>query len=220
MNTTIVLSVAGTVFVILLVWTIASWYVVRDIETPTYSVIEKHDGYEIRRYEPYIVAEATVHASSEREALNQGFRIVADYIFGNNSSEKKVSMTSPVLSGEQFGGTGEKIAMTAPVLAEGEAGERTVAFVMPSKYTLETLPTPNTDAVTLRQIGTTTVAARRFSWYATNGRIASEKEALINTLTRDGRSVDGGPYYAGYNPPLTIPFMQHHEVMVRLKTSD
>lgn len=74
-----------TIFVIVLlalalIWSIGSWLVVRNIEEPSYTVVEKRDGYEIRDYAPYIVAE--VETSGSRDAsLNQGFRLLADYIF-------------------------------------------------------------------------------------------------------------------------------------------
>lgn len=197
---------------LLLLWTVGSWWVVKDIEQPDYQVLEKHDGYEIRAYESYIVAETVIEAENEREALNEGFRIVADYIFGNNASTEKVSMTSPVLSSSE----GEKISMTAPVLASDAEGRRKVAFVMPKEYSLETLPVPNDDRVILREVPAHTVAAHRFGWYATDARIAEKKEKLIDALTRDGITVTGMLYYAGYNPPLTIPFIQRHEVLVNV----
>lgn len=55
---------------ILVLWSIGSWFVVRGIEEPSYTVVEQNDGYEIRDYAPYIVAE--VEVSGTRDAsLNQ-----------------------------------------------------------------------------------------------------------------------------------------------------
>lgn len=53
---------------------------VRNIEQPAYTLVERRDGYEIRDYAPYIVAEVEV-TGSRTESLNQGFRLLADYIF-------------------------------------------------------------------------------------------------------------------------------------------
>lgn len=64
----------------LALWSIGSWLVVRNIEEPSYTVVEKRDGYELRDYAPYIVAEVEV-TGSRSESLNQGFRLLADYIF-------------------------------------------------------------------------------------------------------------------------------------------
>lgn len=53
-----------------LVWSIGSWLVVRNVEEPSYTVVERRDGYEIRDYAPYIVAE--VETSGPRNvSLNQ-----------------------------------------------------------------------------------------------------------------------------------------------------
>lgn len=53
--------IAALVIIILaVVWTIGSWLVVRNIEEPAYTILEKRDGYEIRDYAPYMVAEVEV----------------------------------------------------------------------------------------------------------------------------------------------------------------
>ncbi|MGB5615046.1 MAG: heme-binding protein [Sedimenticolaceae bacterium] len=46
----------------------------------------------------------------------------------------------------------EEISMTAHVSMARSAGQWRVHFVMPSKYTLDTLPRPNNPAVTLREV--------------------------------------------------------------------
>ena len=94
---------------VLVIWTLGSYLVVRNLEEPSYTVIEKRNGYEIRQYQPYIIAETEVTGSYD-EATNAGFRIIADYIFGNNTAKESIAMTTPVL--EQ---TSEKIAMTTPI---------------------------------------------------------------------------------------------------------
>jgi SOUL heme-binding protein len=44
----------------LIVWIAGTLLAVRSIEEPKYSVIEKREGYEIREYASYIVAEVEV----------------------------------------------------------------------------------------------------------------------------------------------------------------
>jgi len=46
--------------------------------------------------------------------LNNGFSIVAGYIFGGNTKKESISMTAPVVA------TSESISMTAPVIATKE----------------------------------------------------------------------------------------------------
>ncbi|MBI4158504.1 MAG: heme-binding protein, partial [Candidatus Yanofskybacteria bacterium] len=95
---------------ILLVWTAVSYFFDRSIKTPEYTVVKKSAGYEIRSYKPYITAQVEVSGTYD-EALNQGFRVLADYIFGNNTKQTGIAMTAPVTEAES-----EKMAMTAPVM--------------------------------------------------------------------------------------------------------
>lgn len=206
----------GAALIGLAVWIIGSYVVVWSIEEPAYTVVEKNAGYEVRKYAPYIKAEATVTGSYD-EATGQGFRIIADYIFGNNVARESISMTTPVLESPTQN-TSEKIAMTTPVL-ESVAGNatRTIAFVLPAKYTLDTLPTPNNPAVRLTAVPERTVAALRFTWYPTAARVEAKKSYLLALLTRDGKTIVGDTETARYNPPLSMPLTLRNEILVPIE---
>lgn len=194
---------------LLIIWTIGSFLAIKNLEEPSYTVLEKKVGYEIRKYDPYIIAEAEV-GGNYNEALNQGFRIIADYIFGNNISKTSIAMTVPVLENES-----EKIAMTVPVLNTMENEEnRTISFVLPSKYTLETLPTPNSPRVKLKEVPSRTVAVLQFNLYATESKINKKKIQLETSLERDGLQVNGFVQVAQYNPPFSMPLMRRNEILV------
>lgn len=196
--------------VLLLLWTVGSYLVISTIEKPAYTVLDTRDGYEVREYSSYIVAE-TIVSGERQEATSQGFRIIADYIFGNNVRKQSIAMTSPVLESE----TSEKIAMTSPVLSSETAGEdRTIAFVLPSSYTLENLPTPNNPQVTIREVPAHKVAVLSFTWYATTGRIEKKKEHLLQLLERDQVQVAGEVQVAQYNPPLSMPLILRNEIII------
>ena len=201
------------IVVLIVLWTLGSYLVVRTIEKPAYTIIENRDGYEVRKYESYIVAETKV-SGNRQEAVTTGFQIIADYIFGNNVSKKGIAMTAPVLESQ----VSEKISMTSPVLStESTAGERVIAFVLPSAYTLETLPIPNNNAVILREVPAYTVAALTFTWYATPSRIEKKKEELISLLERDNVVPKGDIQVAQYNPPLSMPLMLRNEIIIPIK---
>ena len=196
-------------------WSLAGYLPVRGIETPKYEVVAKHKGYEIRRYAPYIVAEVT-EKGGYRETQNQGFRDVAGYIFGGNKAKASIPMTAPVLHEPE--GKSEKIAMTAPVIHErgGEPHVYKLAFVMPSKYKLETLPAPNNPNVTLRQVPAKKYAAVRFRGYAPEKTVARKAEWLLDRLKADGIQATGVPFVAQYHPPWTPPFMRRNEILVEV----
>jgi len=182
-------------------------------EEPAYTVTEQSGNFELRRYDSMIVAETLV-SGSMNDASGSGFRLIADYIFGNNSVRNggngKISMTAPVTVAAQS----EEISMTAPVSMERSAGKWRVHFVMPSEYTLSTLPTPNNPAVILREIPATNYAMIRFSGLAGENKVAAKTAELKVWL--EGRGIEplGKPKLARYNPPWTLPFLRRNEVMI------
>jgi hypothetical protein len=210
MNKIIIIAVI-VLLVLLITWIAASWYSVRGIEEPNYTIVQKTDEYEIRTYDSYIVAETTVTSDSAREARNEGFRIIADYIFGNNVSQDKIAMTAPVLDSSDVS---KKIAMTAPVLDESDGETHTIAFVMPSKYTLDTLPAPVSDKVNIRQVPSYQVAVRTYSWYPSESRDAKAWQSLTTALEEDDVQTTGNAQYAYYNPPLSFPLFLRNEVHI------
>ena len=221
MSMKLILISAAVVAVLIIIWALYGYFAVRDIERPRYSVLEKRDGYEIRKYDQYVVAETTV-SGDMRQTMNEGFTRIAGYIFGGNTTKASIAMTAPV--GERQGTSekiamtapvSEKIAMTAPVVAGDETnGARVISFVMPSKYTLETLPVPDDPRVKLRAVAGHTVAALSFSWSSSPETVTAKKLLLASLLARDKVTVAGEPETAFYNPPWTPPFMLHTEILI------
>lgn len=209
--TTMAIWLSGALALGIGIWTVGSAYVVWGIEEARYTVIEEKPGYEIRRYEPMLVAE-TAMTSASREGQSGAFRILARYIFGGNRSAEKIEMTAPVI----MEGESRKIAMTAPVIVDRDGAANRMAFVLPSKFTRETLPVPVDERVAIRQVPVRVIAAVRFSWYAPEDRKKEKSEALLRMLSRDGVVVVGVPFYAGYNPPFSVPFLKRHEMLVEI----
>lgn len=209
MNTLlIILAVA------LFIWIAGTLLAIRGIEEPSYTVIEKRDGYEIREYASYIVAEVEVDGDM-RTALNSGFRQLAGYIFGGNTAKTSISMTVPVMDTMR---ASENIAMTAPVMDRvSNSGKHIVAFTMPSNYTLESLPKPDNRSIRFRLVDKSKRAVLRYSWYATESRVSAMQELLRGYLIRDGYKTLWDMVSAQYNPPLSFPPLRRNEVMVDIE---
>lgn len=189
--------------------------VVTNVEHAKYTVVEKHDNVEIRDYAPALVAE--VEVSGERqEAIKQGFRMIADFIFGNNAPAKQVAMTAPVIQQAEQNKS-QPIAMTAPVLQSGSDNKWVVQFVMPSEYTLLTLPKPNNAAVKIKEIPSKRFAVLRFSGFATSDALQTQTDALKQFMVTKNLNAVSPVQYAFYNPPWTLPFMRRNEVMAEIK---
>jgi DNA gyrase inhibitor GyrI len=180
------------------------------VEQPDYKVVTSQENIEIRVYPPMILAEVEV-SGERKQAIREGFEILADYIFGNNTFNKNIEMTAPVTNE-----LSEKMAMTAPVLQEQHMDKWKVRFVMPKKYSFETLPKPNSKKVTLIPLPARRFAVIRFSGLADNESIKLHTEELKAYIVAEKLNPIGGTVLAFYNPPWTIPFLRRNEVMIEV----
>jgi hypothetical protein len=194
------------------------------IEEPAYSVVHRYDGFEVRRYAPYLVAETLVSAAAE-DAGNQGFRILAAYIFGQNQGARSIAMTAPVAQSPST------IAMTAPVVQTASPAAVAPAalapaalapaafaiqFAMPAGWTLATLPRPNDARVTLREIPARTVAVIRYSGTWSQSRYSEQLAMLRQDLAREGLRTHGDPIWARYDAPWKPWFLRRNEIWLPL----
>lgn len=185
------------------------------VEEPKYSVLEKAPPFELRAYAPMILAQVQVEGDLD-EASAQGFRLIAAYIFGQNQVNEKVAMTAPVTVEEQSV-KNQKIAMTAPVNIEKEGGVWTVSFVMPSEYSLETLPKPLNPKVILKPIPAAKKAVITFSGFYDSDKVGQKTKALEEWISSRNLQPISAPTFARYNPPWTLPFMRRNEVLIDVR---
>lgn len=182
------------------------------IEEAVYTIIKKDDAFEVRDYAPHLLAEITVEGTLET-AGNKAFDALFNYISGDNKSKNKIAMTAPVSQEAKS----EKIAMTAPVGQQASGGKWVVSFMMPSSYTLETLPTPNNANVMLRAVPKNRVAAIRYSGFWSEKNYLKHKEALLEWIAKNGFTVKGEPIWARYNPPFTPWFLRRNEILIPIQ---
>ncbi|MGO2212945.1 MAG: SOUL family heme-binding protein [Psychrobacter alimentarius] len=189
------------------------------IEEPSYTVLSQVEDFELRRYDEQLVAQTWVSGDQDT-ASRQGFKILADYIFGNNTApsgeSSKISMTAPVTmqSDNLNGQASQKIAMTAPVSMQQNNGKWRVQFTMPSQYTMQTLPKPNNPDVKIVQVPAQTYGVIKFSGLAGSKKVAKKTEMLKSWMQTQKLVITGTPELARYNPPWTLPFMRRNEVMM------
>ncbi len=186
------------------------------VEEPAFQATLIEGACEVRDYPALTVAEVQVEGS-RNAAANAGFRLIASYIFGNNRRRETLaaSMRGPKLSAES-----EKIAMTAPVTQYEHDGSWTVRFVMPSIYTLDTLPVPDDTRVHLRAVPPQRIAVVRFSGLAQPADVEQKTVELRAFVVAHGLKTREPSMLARYNPPWTPWFMRRNEVMLVLSDSD
>jgi len=183
------------------------------VEQPKYTVAHTGEGYEVREYAPQIAARVRVDGR-DGAAMNAGFRPLADYIFGNNTKQADIEMTSPVT---QTAAESMDIAMTTPVTqtaAEDGGDGQWVMFIMPSEHTMETLPKPNNERVELVEIPARALAVITFSGFGGANMMEKKRAELADALAKDGIVQAGEPTYARYDPPWTMPWSRKNEVMI------
>ena len=185
------------------------------IEEPQFTILEKTPPFELRAYAPMILAEVKVEGNLD-EASSQGFRLIAAYIFGQNQVSEKIAMTTPVVVEGQTPKSA-KIAMTSPVTVESNAGQWTISFVMPSEYTLESLPKPLNPKVQLRQIPAVKRAVIGFTGFYNENKVAERTLELEEWMKTKNLLAVSAPKFARYNPPWTLPFMRRNEIMIDVR---
>jgi hypothetical protein len=168
-------------------------------------VLAVHDNIEIREYKLMVVAQVTIQ-ENRKEAMREGFRLLYDYISGNN-----IAMTAPVIEQQS-----KKIAMTAPIMQQAKNKAWVISFIMPYEYSLEMLPTSTNSKVILTQIPAKTFATIKFSGLASNENIAIHEKKLLAYLAQNNLKATSPPIYAFYNPPWTLPFLRRNEIMFEI----
>jgi hypothetical protein len=184
-------------------------------EEPGYRVIEQDGAFELREYAPYLVAETRVESDFE-SAGSIAFQRLFRYISGDNVAQQKIAMTAPVTQSRDEA-RGEKIAMTAPVEQQAAARGYRIAFIVPAKYTLETVPQPTDPTIEIRAVPQRLVAVWRYSGRWTTGNYQQHEAELRGAMTQRGLVAADEPILARYDPPFMPTFLRRNEVMIAVK---
>lgn len=184
---------------------------IRTVEILDYTVLEKEDDFDIRRYEDYWVARTTGEGSYDK-STSEAFRRLFGYISGDNSGQEKIAMTGPVLRHEK----GEKITMTGPVIQQKQGQNWTMEFVLPATYNQGNPPKPLDPRISVVKIPGYKAAAIRFSGNVNEDKFNAKTQALLEIIEQKGLQPVGEAFSGGYDPPWTIPFLKRNEVMIKI----
>ena len=183
-------------------------------DEPEFKTILKDDKFEIREYAPKIIAQVEVFGDFD-DASSKGFKILADYIFGNNISKdgnSRIEMTAPV----EMEPLSQKMNMAKPVLTEGNDNTWIVSFIMPNEFTLETLPEPNDKNIKISSLPKEKYAVIVFSGLVRESSYQEKENLLTQFLKIKKLKPSGEIKIARYNPPWTLPFFRRNELMIKV----
>jgi SOUL heme-binding protein len=170
---------------------------IQNTETQKYEVVRSEKDFEIRHYPSATMATIASTAKTYKELGSEGFRNLANYIFGGNAEK-------------------QQIAMTAPVHMDINDSVSTMSFVMPSKFTSINLPKPNDSKVVIKNTEDEYVAAIQFGGFASEDDIKQYSKKLKKALNENGIPYFGNFRYLGYNPPYQI-LGRKNEIIVSVK---
>lgn len=178
-------------------------------EEAKYTVLLKEDHFELRAYEPHILAETIVEGEFDG-AGSKAFGRLFKYITGNNTARQNIDMTAPVV---QTAGS-EKIKMTSPVGQQRLNEQWVISFMMPDSYSLATLPEPKDPSILLREVPARHMAAVRYSGTLSEKNYKKHKDSLQTWIAARGFIVSGETIWARYDPPFKPWFLRRNEILI------
>jgi hypothetical protein len=168
----------------------------RNIEGYKYAVMKAYEGFEVRKYDASLFTSVKLDTDGYKQASSKGFSILGGYIFGKNEKKEQISMTSPV----------------AMSLEE----EMTIQFLVPKKFTKESLPKPDNSAIKFLEVPEKKMAAITFGGWANDKKIEKYKLQLIALLDKNKIKYANDFLLLGYNPPYEL-FFRKNEIVVELQ---
>jgi hypothetical protein len=146
-----------------------------------YAILKKIDNIELREYRKSVNAS---YYSKQKAEQNNYFKNLAAYIFGGNTENASIAMTSPV---------------TMKLY-----GNREMIFRMPSNYTLDNLPKANNPDINFITIDSCTKAAIQYSGYSNKNIEEKKIQELKKILQRESIMHDNKFELLVYNSPFKI----------------
>lgn len=174
-------------------------------EEPKYTVLKSYAQFELRQYEPLLVAEVRV-TTDFNEVGSQAFRSLFGFISEDDRPQGKIAMTAPVLQQPLPGGE----------LSQPADKTYRFAFVMPAQYSLDDLPQPKDGEIKIRSVPSRVLAVRRYSGTWSEQLYRENEKVLLDALQTEEFSPIGAPIFARYNAPFSLWFMRRNEVMIEV----
>lgn len=174
-----------------------------------YQTILQQQDFEVRLYEPYIIAEILVDAEFD-EAGSDAFKALFAYISGDNKTQQDIAMTAPVA--QQAGG--EEIAMTSPVAQQKANTQWAVSFMIPGGYSLHTVPQPTNPDVKIREVPARYIASVTYSGFWSESGYQEHYQILTDWIKKHQYEVTGEAVWARYDPPFKPWFLRRNEILL------
>ena len=174
----------------------SGYYMVKKVQ---YDILKKLGNIEIREYPKLLLA--SVHNEDDSTA----FRILFNYISGNNKSNKGIEMTAPVVSSGEL--ENESLIISS---------DHFFTFVMPDKYNRENLPEPNDSRINIHLQEEKVFAVLRFSGRTNEQMVKQKQDDLTNLLSKNNYKMKGKPFLMRYNSQIMPGFLRTNEAGIEI----
>ncbi|HEU4877444.1 MAG TPA: heme-binding protein [Sphingomicrobium sp.] len=181
----------------------------KQTEEPDYRALASDGDFQIRGYPAMTVAE-TVVFGPRKQALEQGFRALAGYIFAKTREGEQLPMTVPVMQD-----AGDPMATEPPLFDDELEGGWRTRFVMPAGRSKADLPEP-AEGVELVELEPRRVGVVSFAGRPGDRGLAEQEDRLRGWLARHGEASEAEPEYAFYNSPVIPGPLRRNEVWLAL----
>ena len=189
----------------------AAYYYFRERaqEEPDFRALESDGDHQIRDYPALTVAETVVNGP-RRNALDQGHRILADYLAARSRDGDELPMLNPVIQD-----SGAPMASNPPLFDDDLEGAWRTRVIMPAGRHADELPDPP-QGVELVELPARKVAVVSFSGRWTDALLREQEDRLRGWLSKRGVTSRGEPEYAFYNSPMIPGPLRRNELWLAL----
>lgn len=165
-----------------------------------FNVLKKYEGFEVRRFDPCVLAEMEVRGSLS-SASSQAFGSLFNYIASGNKDAKKIAMTAPV---------------TATSSEGTNAQDWVVSFVMPAEMDMSNLPMPTNASVKLRSIPAEDCAVLSFRGRAEIEKCQENEAKLRKLAAAAGVKLSQEVRVSRFDPPFKPGLLHYNEIAIPL----
>ena len=164
-------------------------------ESPDYVVVKSDGAFEIRDYPAMTVVSAPMPNPGDNR--NTAFMSLFGYISGKNEASQKISMTSPVITGDVD-------------------GKKAMSFVVPADVAKAGAPEASDSKIVVSKRSAGRFAVYRYSGRWTEANETTAQNKLSAWLKDQGLAAKGSFETANYDPPFTLPAFRRNETMLRI----
>jgi SOUL heme-binding protein len=172
-------------------------------ERQKYHVLQRHDSFQLRAYEPCVIAQINMR-TQYASASSGAFRYLFNYISKGNSTATPISMTAPVI---------------ASTVGKLDSTNWDISFVMPSGSSIKDLPLPLDSKVTLHELPEEKCVAMGFRGRATLS-LCERKESELRLLAqKENYQLSQEVRISRFDPPFKPGFLNYNEIVIPISVS-